>query len=208
MNQKSVFLHCPIRGQLNASTLAKDGLTITEEARRIEFIKFLIRRHYPPSYIDVETIVIKNLGESGRNKLRCDVIVYNIPLDAIQHLPFEDKLKKAIIVAEIKRDAAKKQSGIACQLEPAMRQLPGMRVMGVYYDDITRILYVKRLLQKEGGEFIEIIPDSLENLPRYGTKYEAQPITTDKLSPPNNLVSILYSVANIEAVAKYIGKFT
>jgi type I restriction enzyme M protein len=192
-----ILLRCPIRGQLNAGALAKDGLTVTEEVRRIEFIKFLIRRHYPPSYIDVETIVIKNLGESGRNKLRCDVIVYNVPLDAIQQLPFEDKLKKAMIVAEIKRDSSKKQSGIACQLEPAMRQLPGMRVMGVYYDDITRILYIKRLLQKEGGGFIEIIPDSLENLPRYGTKYESQPITTDKLSPPTNLVSILFSVANI-----------
>jgi type I restriction enzyme M protein len=192
-----VLLRCPIRGQLNTSALAKDGLTVTEEARRIDFIKFLISRQYPPPHIDVETIVIKKLGESGRNKLRCDVIVYNVPANAIQQLSLEDKLKKALIVAEIKRDSAKKSSAITCQLEPAMRQLPGMRVMGAYWDDITRILYVKRLVQKEGGEFIEIYSDSLENLPRFGTKYEAQPITTDKLSAPNNLVSILYSVANI-----------
>ena len=191
------LLTCPIRGQLTASALAKDGLTISEEARRIDFIKFIISRNYPPSHIDVETVVIKYLGESGRNKLRCDVIVYDVPLNNINHLTLDNKLKKAILVAEIKRDISKKESGIKSQLEPAMRQLPGMKVMGAYWDDSNRILYIKKIVERNGSEFIEIYEDSLENLPRYGTKYRAQPITIDKLSPPNNLVAVLYNVANI-----------
>lgn len=90
-------LTCPIRGKLKIGALAKDGLTISEEARRIDFIKFLIKRKYPKANIDVETVVIKDIGESGRNKVRCDVIVYKEPVDRVSSLPLSDKLKKSII---------------------------------------------------------------------------------------------------------------
>ena len=40
-NERAVLL-CPIRGPLNAGALAKDGLTPSEEARRVDFLRFLI----------------------------------------------------------------------------------------------------------------------------------------------------------------------
>jgi type I restriction enzyme M protein len=87
--------------------LAKDGLTATEEARRIDFLRFLLERDYPEQNIAVETLIIKELGESGRNKLRSDVIVYNSATNELQDLPLADRLKRAILVAEIKRDSKK-----------------------------------------------------------------------------------------------------
>ena len=103
----AALLHCPIRGPLNVLALAKDGLTATEEARRIDFLRFLLERDYPEQNIAVETLIIKELGESGRNKLRSDVIVYNSATNELQDLPLADRLKRAILVAEIKRDSKK-----------------------------------------------------------------------------------------------------
>ncbi|EHH1239766.1 type I restriction enzyme HsdR N-terminal domain-containing protein, partial [Vibrio parahaemolyticus] len=89
----TVLLTCPIRGPLNVSKLAVDGLTTSEEHHRISFIKFLLKKGYSKDHITVETTLIKNLGESGRNKLRADVIVYDQPASIANKLPQEEKLK-------------------------------------------------------------------------------------------------------------------
>src|SRR5688572_23208273 len=128
-----ILLYCPVRGPLNTEALAKDGLTPTEEARRIDLINFLLERKYPRDNIAVETVILKNLGERGRNKLRCDLIVYREPVTELANLPLTEKVARAILVAEVKRDSSRKISGVTCQLEPAMRQLPGMHVMGIYW---------------------------------------------------------------------------
>lgn len=86
LSQDHALLHCPIRGKLNAAALAKDNLTPTEEARRIDFLNYLLGRGYPKQNIAVETVVLKGLGESGRNKLRADVIVYDVSLANIHAL--------------------------------------------------------------------------------------------------------------------------
>ncbi|MBI2818262.1 MAG: N-6 DNA methylase [Acidobacteria bacterium] len=189
-------LRCPIRGILNAAALAKDGLTPTEEARRIEFLHFLLERDYPPDNIAVETVVLKKLGESGRNKLRCDVIAYKIPAEELEHLSLEDRIGHAVLVAEIKRDSSKKASGIECQLEPAMRQLPGMQVMGAYWDDVHRLLFVKQLIKKNGEQHLEIISDTLSNLPRFKAEYKTKPLTYSDLDSTANIVKVLWDIAN------------
>lgn len=196
-SSKATLLHCPVRGALNASSLAKDGFTPTEEARRIDFIKFLLRRKYPKTHISVETVVLRGLGEKGRNKLRADVIVYDMPVMRAKKIEQNDRLNHAILVAEIKRDSEKKKSGISFQLEPAMRQLPSMNVIGVYWDDINRILFTKRLSEKNNAKILEIDQDNLANLPPFGTLYKAKPITIETLTPPENLVQTLFSLANI-----------
>ncbi len=191
------LLTCPIRGQVNATMLAKDGLTITEEARRIEFLSFLLTREYPADQIAVETVVIKNLGESGRNKVRADVIVYDRPVTSVLTLPKEDQLTHAILVAEIKRDSKKKKSALQYQLRPAMAQLPGLKVMGAYWNDVERLLFIKKLVKKGDDQFVEIAEESLEHLPSYGLKYKDKPITVDDLWPPTNLVKTLFGIANV-----------
>lgn len=187
------LLYCPIRGALNVTALAKDGLTSTEEARRIDFIRFLLDRGYPENHIAVETVLIKSLGELGRNRLRCDVIVYDVPVGQLTNVALEERIKKAVLVAEIKRDTFKSASAWEHQLEPAMRLLPGMRVMGAYWDSVNRLLFVKRLIKDE----VRIFQDSLSNLPVWGRAYKRKLLTHADLAGNPNLVGLLFSIANV-----------
>ncbi|MEI9479303.1 MAG: N-6 DNA methylase, partial [Deltaproteobacteria bacterium] len=190
-------LYCPVRGALNTAALAKDNLTPTEESRRIDLINFLLERDYPPENLAVETVILKNLGEKGRNKLRCDIIAYKLPANELAKLPINKRIEQAVLVGEVKRDSAKKQSGVNCQLEPAMRQLPGMNVMGTYWDDINRLLFVKQLIKKNGDEHLEIIQDTLSNLPKFRVAYKTKPIFYSDLDKSANLVGVLWGIANV-----------
>jgi type I restriction enzyme M protein len=189
----STLLHCPIRGPLNVSALAKDGLTATEEARRIDFIKFLLDRDYPETHIAIETVILTKLGESGRNKLRCDVIVYDALVSEIEHLPLPERIKQALLVAEIKRESNKREEAWKYQLEPAMRLLPGMKVTGAYWDDVNRLLFVKELVQ----DHLKIRQDTLSNLPKWGEPYKRKLLVYHDLIPNSNLVGVLFSIANV-----------
>ena len=195
--EETRLLTCPVRGKLSASSLAKDGITPSEESRRIEFIKLLIQRGYPIDQIAVETVIIRNLGESGRNTLRADVIVYDQKKALLAGKNRKDRLSSIILVAEIKRDAKSKKSGLENQLEPALIQIPRLDALGVYWDDINRILYAKNIKERNGYEQIIIVEDNIANLPKYGTTYKSESITISKLSPPTNLVSLLFGIANI-----------
>ena len=101
--EEHTLLHCPIRGSLNASALAKDGLTPSEEAQRIDFLRYLLRREYPVDHIAVETVVLKRLGESGRNTLRADVIVYDLPTDKANMLEERERLHHALLARASQR---------------------------------------------------------------------------------------------------------
>ncbi|MXX18230.1 MAG: N-6 DNA methylase [Dehalococcoidia bacterium] len=195
---EGVVLYCPVRGALRAGGLAADGLTPTEEARRVDFLHFLIdERNYPPEHIRVEVVTIRNLGESGRNQLRADVIVYDRPWVEIQPAAREQQLEHVILVAEIKRDSAKRRKGVVYQLEPALRVLPRLSTFGVYWDDESRILFTKSVEEKKGYEEVVVASDSIANLPDYGTAYRHKPITVDTLTKPSNLMATLNGFANI-----------
>ena len=175
---EEVLLVCPVRGPLGARALANDGLTSTEEARRVDFLHFLIdERNYPPDHIRVEVVTLKNLGESGRNQLRADVIVYDRPWRKITNSRKQEELGHAILVAEIKRDSSKKVHGISQQLEPALLVLSRLDTLGVYWDDQNRILFTKSVSNKQGHQEIAIGTDSIANLPDYGTAYQSKAIT-------------------------------
>ena len=191
------LLYCPVRGPLTAAALAKDGLTPSEEARRVDLIKYLLHRKYPKENIAVETVVIEGLGESGRNTVRADVVVYECAAAFAKSLSQEERLQRALIVAEVKRDSSKKEPAISTQLKPALRQLPGMGVLGAYWDDVHRLLFTKAVVKKGREEFLEIREDALANLPTFGAIYEQRPIHVSTLTPPENLAATLLSLANV-----------
>lgn len=195
---EEVLLVCPVRGPLGASALAADGMTPTEEARRVDFLHFLIdERHYPREHIRVEVVTVKHLGESGRNQLRADVIVYDCPAETVVTQTWQKQLTHAILVAEIKRDASRKQRGISQQLKPALMILPRLDTLGVYWDDENRILFTKSVVTQDGHDEICVTLDSVANLPSYGISYRAKAISVDTLTKPTNLVATLQSLANI-----------
>ena len=193
---EGTLLHCPVRGPLNVKSLAADGLSPSEEARRVDLIKYLLHREYPKENIAVETVVLKNLGEGGRNSLRADLIVFNCAAQFASSLPQDKRLQKALVVAEVKRDSAKKTSAISCQLKPALRQLPSNQVLGIYWDDISRLLFLKKIVRRNGDSFIEIQQDNLANLPSFGKSYKPKRITVDTLTAPQNLAGTLHGLAN------------
>ncbi len=193
----NALLTCPVRGPLDASALAGDGLTPSEEKRRIDFVYYLLGRGYPAEHLDIETVVIKHLGNAGRNRVRADVVVYAIPTVEARRLPDEERFNEALLVAEIKRDSGSKRTGLATQLEPAVRQLPRLEALGVYWDDVNRLLLFKRLVDRDGTQFIEIDQDDLANLPRFGRPYRESPITLATLTPPSNLLGALHQLANV-----------
>jgi len=45
-------LFCPIRGELNVEEKARDGITFTEEYRRIELVKILLNLGYQKELFD------------------------------------------------------------------------------------------------------------------------------------------------------------
>ncbi len=195
---EEVLLHCPVRGALGAKALAKDGLTPTEEARRVDFLRFLVEeRNYPSECIRVEVVTIKNLGESGRNQLRADVIVYDCPWADIAAEELGEQLDHAVLVAEIKRDSTKKSKGVTYQLEPALRVLPRLDTVGVYWDDDNRLLFTKSVRKRGAIQDLAIHTDTVANLPDYGIAYHTKAITADTLTKPTNLLGTLYGLADI-----------
>lgn len=73
-----------------------------------------------------------------------------------------------------------------------MRLLPGLAVIGAYWDDINRI-FTKVALDEE----IQIIQDSLSNLPRFGSGYKRKLLTREDLEPSSNLVGLLFNIAHV-----------
>lgn len=193
----AVLLTCPIRGPLTASELAADGLTPSEEARRIEFIQYLLDRSYPPETIDVETVILSGLGNAGRNSLRADVIVYDCDRQDARSLDSDDRIRRMLIVAEIKRESKSKRSALRYQLEPALRVLPSMDTLGVYWDDVNRLLLHKELIKTKGTTQLVVKQESIASLPDYGQPFKYEPIALDRLVHADNLVAALETIANI-----------
>lgn len=193
MQLENHSLLCPIRGPLNAEYFSKDGLTVTEEARRIECIKFLLSKNYPRENFQCETVVIKHIGNNGRNSLRADIVIYDIPIIEANALDDTNRNKHVLLVAEIKRESKSKKSGVAFQLAPAMRQSDRTFVLGVYWDDVNRYLYVKQIKDEQ----IIITRDELGNLPEYGNPYRYKKLKYRDLIKPEDITATLMDIANI-----------
>ncbi len=72
------MLHCPIRGTLTVAEKAADGLTFSEEKRRIDCIRFLLEKGYPPTHFKIETVLLR-FGHKGKNSFRTDIAILDGP---------------------------------------------------------------------------------------------------------------------------------
>src|SRR5579885_3445103 len=96
-------LVCPIRGPLNAPAKSADGLTPSEEARRIDAINFLLSKGYPKGNVKVEA-TIKRFGHGGKNSFRADLAALDVPLATINGSDVDELLEHAVLLGEVKRD--------------------------------------------------------------------------------------------------------
>lgn len=185
-------LICPVRGQLESTYFAKDGLTVSEEARRIDCIKYLLGRNYPPQHFECETVIIKHIGNDGRNSLRADIVIYDIPKTQAYDLSSIERNTHILLVAEIKRESKSKKNAVSFQLEPALRQIDRPSVFGVYWDDVNRHLYIKNTLNNQ----VSISRDVLGNIPDFGNKYNYKKLKYTDLIKPEDISATLMDIAN------------
>lgn len=141
---EATYLHCPIRGQLRMRQRAADGLTFTEEKRRIDAIRFLIQKEYPQDHFGIETRILK-LGNAGRNSMRADFSIYHEPWSKVSKWTDKKRLEGTAVVGEVKRENADKESAIDTQLKPALSLLPDMNALGVYWDDVEQRFFYREL---------------------------------------------------------------
>ena len=188
---EATYLHCPIRGQLQTQQRAADGLTFTEEKRRIDAIKFLLHKDYPKDHFGIETRILK-FGHAGRNSLKADFSVYEVPWSQVTQWPDEKRLANTVVVAEIKRETKSKQSAVASQLKPALSLLPDMSSMGVYWDDVEQRFFYRKL----EGTLTTIREAPISKLPRWMEGIGSTLLTFSDLSPSVDLASAFDTMEN------------
>ena len=169
------LLHCPVRGTLNVPERAADGLTFTEEKRRIDCINLLLRKGYPESHIQVETTLLR-FGSQGRNSFRTDIAVLDAPASDFESDP-EELVRHIVLVAEIKRDNASVIEAKRTQVYPAMGMLPLVNALGVYWDDVEQRLFYREL--REGQ--LTTRETSIISIPQWGQAYQYRPLRSADL---------------------------
>ena len=169
------LLRCPVRGALTVPERAADGLTFTEEKRRIDCIELLRRKGYPLSHIKVETTLWR-FGSQGRNSFRTDIAVLDLPVDSLSN-DLKELSTHIVLVAEIKRDNASSGAAVETQVYPALNFLPTIDVLGIYWDDVERRLFFR---EEVGGELV-VRETALANLPHWGQAFQQNPLLSTDL---------------------------
>lgn len=191
------LLHCPIRGGLRVSQRAADHLTFTEEKQRIDAIRYLIQRRYPRENFAVETTLFK-LGNAGRNAFRTDFAIYDRPFDDIRGLPLDQRLEHLRLLAEIKRDNSTAQEAKATQVIGALRHVPDMDALGVYWDDIEQRFFYRRI----DGKKSTMHEAPIGKIPAWGSNIESTRLTYEDLEPTKDLVRIFDAIE--DAIHTYV----
>lgn len=173
------LLHCPIRGLLDVTELAADGLRFTEEKRRIDLITFLLEKGYPASHFKIEPVILR-FGNAGRNSFRADLAVFDVPANSVP-ADAEEQRKHIRLVAEVKRDNAEASSAVSNQLKPALDMLANLAAYGVYWDDEVQRLFYKTLTGTKSNTHEQ----PLNVLPMWGTKLSSARLTRSSLRSGN-----------------------
>ena len=175
----STLLNCPIRGRLTVPERATDDLTFTEEKRRIDCIKYLMEKGYPPTHILIETTILR-FGSQGRNSFRTDVAVLNQPVTELGD-GIDDRLHHMILVAEIKRDNTNPMTAVETQVYPALGFLPNIGAFGIYWDDVEQRLFYRSVQHN----VVSTHETTISALPFRGGQLEPFNLTIDDLTTTN-----------------------
>lgn len=186
-------LVCPIRGTLKAPARSKDGLTPSEEARRIEAINFLLGKRYPKDHIKVEATV-KRFGHQGRSSFRADLAVLDVPVGSLKSGDTDALLEHALLLGEVKRDNRQAAQAKATQVFPLLDFAHRDDCIALYWDDTEQRIFWrekrkgKKRADKEG-------PASF--LPDYGNKVAVKKLTLEDTKPTDSLLDAFRRIEDI-----------
>lgn len=185
-------LVCPIRGQLNAPAKSADGLTPSEEARRIEAINFLLARGYPKGHIKVEA-TIKKFGHKGKNSFRADLVALDVPLNTINASSVDELLEHAVLLGEVKRDHKSAAQAKETQVEPMLDFAHNDDAVALYWDDAEQRIFWR---EKRGNKRIPHEAPA-PTLPSFGNKVAVKPLTFADIKASESLLDVFKRIENI-----------
>jgi type I restriction enzyme M protein len=185
-------LICPLRGEVNARALSSDGLTPTEEARRIEAIKFLLSKKYPQENLKAE-VPIKKYGAGGRQTFRADLVALDVPFSSINPKDPDDLLAHAVLLGEIKRDHSSSALAKATQVDPMLDFAHKDDCVALYWDDVEQRIYWRET--QRGRRRTHNVPAT--TLPIFGNKISVRPLTFSNIRPSESLLDVFRRIENV-----------
>lgn len=185
-------LVCPIRGVLKASRKSKDGLTPSEEFRRVEAIRHLVSAGYPKANFVIEAVVCR-IGNAGRNSMRADLAVLDVPAATIDVKDVDELLSHALVLGEIKRDNAKAAQAKSTQVKPLLDFAKLQDCVALYWDNVEQRVFWSTVENRKRA----VHEGPLALLPKYGNKVEVKSLMYDDLLDPDSLIDVYSRVENI-----------
>lgn len=135
---EKLSLRCPIRGRLKATGKSRDGLSPTEESYRIAAIRNLLDKGYPSKNFVIEPVV-QRLGNSGRNSVRADFAILDMPAADVGRST-DAVLEHAVVLGEVKRDNADAPGAMDFQVQPLLAFARRTDCVAVYWDDVEQVV--------------------------------------------------------------------
>ncbi len=186
---EGLTLVCPIRGRLKARGRSADGLRPSEERFRVEAIRYLIAQGYPPANFKIEAVV-KRFGNSGRNSLRADLAVLDVPVSSVPSGDVDALLDHALLLVEVKRDNADAEAAKSFQVRPMLDFATREDCVALYWDDVEQ-----RVFWYTSAKGRRVLQDGpLVTLPGYGEAPAAKHLTFGTLDPDKPLLDVFRRV--------------
>lgn len=185
-------LVCPIRGPLKAAAKSADGLTPSEEKLRIDAIRHLVARGYPEPNFIVEAVV-KRFGHKGKNSLRADIAVLDVPATSVSKKEVDEVLAHTLLLGEIKRDSKDYEEAKHTQVKPMLDFAARMDCVGLYWDNIQQRVFWKKLHKG----IIQVNEGPIGYLPDYGNSVLAKALTFNSINPTDSLQSVFDRIEDI-----------
>jgi len=191
MKTAKLTLNCPIRGTLKTSARAKDGLKASEEYYRVEALKHFLALGYPKSHFKIEATV-KKFGNSGRNSVRSDFAILDVPANSISSGDVDALLEHAVVLCEVKRDNNKPDYVKNTQVKPLLDFAKLDGCLAIYWDNVDqRVFWYERLKNKR-----VLKEGPLAIAPKYGQKIHLKPLVFKDTKPSDNLLTLFDRIDN------------
>jgi type I restriction enzyme M protein len=183
------LLHCPIRGALTIPERAANGLTFTEEKRRIDCIRYLLAKGYPPTHFKIETVLLR-FGHKGKNSFRTDLVVLDVPASSV---PSDEETVRqhARLIAEFKRDNADASVAKHTQVQPALDFLHNLAALGIYWDDVEQRLFYRTIID---GTRTKTNETTVAVLPAWGHAFETVRLKYGDLKVSTSLLDLFKKI--------------
>ena len=185
-------LTCPIRGLLKTGAKSKDGLKPTEEYYRVEAIKHLLKLGYPKEHFKIEAVV-KRFGNGGRNSMRADLAVLDVPVTSISSKDVDEMLEHAVLLCEVKRENEDHEKVQTVQVRPLLDFAKLQSCIALYWDNVDqRIFWTETTKGKK-----EVKEAGLALLPKYGASVKIKPLTFADTAASDSLVDMFDRIEDL-----------